>query len=329
MNSGFLSSRRRFNRKWDITSAALRVVGNLESVTLTENFKTQHLFTAAFDLDQSLIGIGDHICDRLLSSSPNLSRIDLRARFLVREDTNSGSNRKTSPLTTFQMRHDDSSRSRIYKHTTQWYLFPRGGVTTLRSWSPKPCVTIKTVYNHPRTLQEATTPGTIVEPSPWLSFDSRVLRVHRRLYEFIKSQDLWPPRNLTFITELMDLAFYTADQNQTFDRLEEVSISASLYTNAPSSSGKRTRSEYESSETCRMSIFQKVGRRCKAYIALGSNMGDRCGWIEKACQEMIKDGIKIIRTSALYETKAMYVKKQDSFINGVCEVSTPTCVLTG
>jgi 2-amino-4-hydroxy-6-hydroxymethyldihydropteridine diphosphokinase / dihydropteroate synthase len=58
-----------------------------------------------------------------------------------------------------------------------------------------------------------------------------------------------------------------------------------------------------------------------AYIALGSNLGDRIGWIEKACKQMSGRGIKIKRTSCLWETEPMYVIDQGSFINGVCEVS--------
>jgi 2-amino-4-hydroxy-6-hydroxymethyldihydropteridine diphosphokinase/dihydropteroate synthase len=58
-----------------------------------------------------------------------------------------------------------------------------------------------------------------------------------------------------------------------------------------------------------------------AYIALGSNLGDRIGWIEKACGEMSRRGIKIKRTSCLWETEPMYVAHQRSFINGVCEAS--------
>lgn len=50
-------------------------------------------------------------------------------------------------------------------------------------------------------------------------------------------------------------------------------------------------------------------------------MGDRVAMIEQACKEMEKSGkIKIIRTSSLWETKAMYVVDQDNFVNGACEV---------
>ncbi|EFX06113.1 folic acid synthesis protein [Grosmannia clavigera kw1407] len=62
--------------------------------------------------------------------------------------------------------------------------------------------------------------------------------------------------------------------------------------------------------------------KVKAYIALGSNMGDRIGWIEKACTEMDRRGLRVCRTSSLWETEPMYVLEQDKFANGVCEVET-------
>lgn len=64
-----------------------------------------------------------------------------------------------------------------------------------------------------------------------------------------------------------------------------------------------------------------AGSPKKAYIALGSNMGDRVAEIEHACNELTSRGIKVTRTSSLWETKPMYVLDQDSFVNGACEVS--------
>ncbi|KAF2824240.1 folic acid synthesis protein-like protein [Ophiobolus disseminans] len=61
----------------------------------------------------------------------------------------------------------------------------------------------------------------------------------------------------------------------------------------------------------------------RAFIALGSNMGDRVAMIEQACKEMdASRHVKILQTSSLYETKAMYVLDQDNFVNGACEVAT-------
>ena len=62
-------------------------------------------------------------------------------------------------------------------------------------------------------------------------------------------------------------------------------------------------------------------KKRRAYVALGSNMGDRVAMIEKACKEMEASGkIEVLRTSSLWETKAMYVVDQDMFVNGACEV---------
>ena len=61
-------------------------------------------------------------------------------------------------------------------------------------------------------------------------------------------------------------------------------------------------------------------RQKTAYVALGSNLGDRIGWVEKACNEMERRGIRVLRTSSLWETEPMYVLDQDRFVNGACEV---------
>lgn len=59
----------------------------------------------------------------------------------------------------------------------------------------------------------------------------------------------------------------------------------------------------------------------RAFIALGSNVGDRIRSIEGACAWMdSRPFIKVLRTSRLWETKPMYVLEQDKFVNAVCEV---------
>lgn len=62
--------------------------------------------------------------------------------------------------------------------------------------------------------------------------------------------------------------------------------------------------------------------RSNAYIALGSNLKNRIQNIETACSELDKAGLRVLRTSLLYETKPMYLEAQGSFINGACEVNT-------
>lgn len=61
----------------------------------------------------------------------------------------------------------------------------------------------------------------------------------------------------------------------------------------------------------------------RAFIALGSNVGDRVEMIERACLELDRANIKVKRTSSLFETTPMYVLEQGTFINGVCEVNPP------
>ena len=64
-----------------------------------------------------------------------------------------------------------------------------------------------------------------------------------------------------------------------------------------------------------------VSAKHRVFIALGSNLGDRVDMIEQACNLLDKhDEIKILRTSCLWETKAMYVEDQADFLNGACEV---------
>lgn len=61
----------------------------------------------------------------------------------------------------------------------------------------------------------------------------------------------------------------------------------------------------------------------RAFVALGSNLGDRIAMIEQACNAMESKGdIRILRTSSLWETKAMYVEDQGNFVNGACEITT-------
>lgn len=65
---------------------------------------------------------------------------------------------------------------------------------------------------------------------------------------------------------------------------------------------------------------QAANQKRTAYVALGSNLGDRVAEIEKACNLMDSRGIRVKRTSSLWETEPMYVTDQDRFLNGACEV---------
>ena len=59
----------------------------------------------------------------------------------------------------------------------------------------------------------------------------------------------------------------------------------------------------------------------EAYIAFGSNIGNREANINNAF-DLLKQKMNIVKRSALYETKPMYVEEQDWFLNGAAEVET-------
>lgn len=78
---------------------------------------------------------------------------------------------------------------------------------------------------------------------------------------------------------------------------------------------RRSRNGYQTT------IMQQRRQTHRAAIALGSNMGDRIRNIEDALTEMRKK-LAVRKVSPLYETKPMYYKDQDRFINGACEIET-------
>jgi len=59
------------------------------------------------------------------------------------------------------------------------------------------------------------------------------------------------------------------------------------------------------------------------YIGIGSNLGDRQSYINRAIDELNKTaGIKIRRTSSIYETYPVSSIPQGKFLNGVMEIET-------
>ena len=60
-----------------------------------------------------------------------------------------------------------------------------------------------------------------------------------------------------------------------------------------------------------------------AYLCLGSNSGDRLKYVEQAVSLIsLAQNLKIIRTSALYETEPWGIKDQNWFINMAVEIKT-------
>ena len=59
-----------------------------------------------------------------------------------------------------------------------------------------------------------------------------------------------------------------------------------------------------------------------AYLALGSNMGDRMKYIHWALQELKGQGIKILKTSSIIETDPVGGPQQSKYLNGVVKIKT-------
>lgn len=59
----------------------------------------------------------------------------------------------------------------------------------------------------------------------------------------------------------------------------------------------------------------------KAYVGLGSNMGDRAGNLLLAVRGMMNAGLRVSCLSSLYETEAVDVTDQPAFLNMVAQLS--------
>ena len=60
-----------------------------------------------------------------------------------------------------------------------------------------------------------------------------------------------------------------------------------------------------------------------AYLSLGSNQGDRIGYIQQATSLLnLTDNIAIVRTSAFYESEPWNMSTETWFVNAVIEIKT-------
>jgi 2-amino-4-hydroxy-6-hydroxymethyldihydropteridine diphosphokinase len=61
-----------------------------------------------------------------------------------------------------------------------------------------------------------------------------------------------------------------------------------------------------------------------AYVGLGSNLGDRAGYLLLAVRGMLDGGLDVIRLSSIYETEPVGNEEQPPFLNMVAEVRGST-----
>ena len=58
------------------------------------------------------------------------------------------------------------------------------------------------------------------------------------------------------------------------------------------------------------------------FLGLGSNLGKRRSYLNTAHNELEWEGIKIMKSSPIYESPAMYMNNQPDFLNQVLEIET-------
>ncbi len=59
-----------------------------------------------------------------------------------------------------------------------------------------------------------------------------------------------------------------------------------------------------------------------AYLALGSNLGDRMGFIHQALYELKEQGINILKVSTIIETNPVGGPEQSKYLNAVIKIKT-------
>jgi 2-amino-4-hydroxy-6-hydroxymethyldihydropteridine diphosphokinase len=61
-----------------------------------------------------------------------------------------------------------------------------------------------------------------------------------------------------------------------------------------------------------------------AYVGLGSNLGDRAGYLLLGVRGMLDAGLDVIRLSSIYETEPVEYEEQPAFLNLVAELRGST-----
>ena len=69
-------------------------------------------------------------------------------------------------------------------------------------------------------------------------------------------------------------------------------------------------------------MSQAVLEKHTAYVALGSNLGDKEGNLRRALELLEERGVEVVRASSFICTEPYGVTDQPQFLNGVCQVRT-------
>ena len=150
------------------------------------------------------------------------------------------------------------------------------------------------------------------------SAEGAALYIARCLFHLADEQSPCKRIDRVIVTfrDMVHLSEEVRSQTSKYRELRQHENVTSSFTNC---SVRLDRRHYEQSQRRLRSNDFQSGRH-RAFLALGSNLGNRVEMIESAVREMGDRGLSVSRTSALYETKPMYLENQESFINGACEV---------
>jgi 2-amino-4-hydroxy-6-hydroxymethyldihydropteridine diphosphokinase len=70
-------------------------------------------------------------------------------------------------------------------------------------------------------------------------------------------------------------------------------------------------------------VDQGKNKKEKAFLGMGSNLGDRQEYLDDACRELsAHQSVKVIQSSSLYETEPVGYLAQGWFLNQVVEIET-------
>lgn len=151
------------------------------------------------------------------------------------------------------------------------------------------------------------------------------LNIHREVAMFIKRNRHASLDAMAFEASRVGLKAYESDKGSQLVKAIQIRVS-DIESRRPAKGTYRVNSSwtfnaesYNNFQRARNDRDLGYGSH-RVFLALGSNVGDQIGMIEQACVEMSRRGLKVLKTSSLYETEPMYKTDQPSFINGVCEV---------
>ena len=309
------------------------------NVKSSEALDVESLVQAHFTPVASIRDVAETLASDLLAKLPAVSGILLRFQPDIRKTyklENIVKAECTYQNGSFRLQRPLDKYNELYEIHTQWQLpmSLRSGNTVLLSLVTQECVA-STVHDQISSLKNSRSRPRFDRVHPTFGHHEQVASIAPRALQIgsVEGAALYLARCL----------FHFADQQSPCKRIRRVVVmirdmvplSEEVRTNATKLKERRQlenindvftvcvvpldRRRYEQSQRELRSKDFQSGRH-RAFLALGSNLGNRIEMIESAVRKMVDRGLSVTRTSALYETKPMYLENQGLFLNGACEV---------